>query len=216
MLIHIGLFAGWPNSAITNAAVYLNNGNITDTRYMFYSCFIGEAPNFDTSKVNNMWYMFWDCHNLTNLPNYNTSNVTNFGQTFINCHSLKNVPNFDTSNAKYMSRMFANCWNLQEAPYLNTAKVTSMANMFEITNLRNIPQYDTTNVTDMRCMFYYCNYLTDNAIQNIINMILNSNIPSSYKNLRTNNWNSPFMSTNITSSRYSNRLSELAAAGWVY
>lgn len=66
-------------------------------------------------------------------------------------------------------------------------------------------------------MFGYCNNLSTDSIQNIINMCLNSNITTaSYKNLNTSNYYSPFYRSNITNSKYTNRKTELSAAGWKY
>ena len=73
------------------------------------------------------------------------------------------------------------------------------------------------NLQDARSMFAFCNNLSDDSIQNIINMFLNNNVMlSNRRNLATLNTFSPFCYTNITSDRYSNRLDELTAAGWAY
>ena len=84
-------------------------------------------------------------------------------------------------------------------------------------NLEDVPQFNINNVTNITQMFGVCNKLSDASIQNIINSFLNSNITNTtIKNLNNSNQYSPFYRTNITSSRYSNRLSELTAAGWSY
>ena len=200
------------------------------------------VPNFNTSNVTNMTNMFRNCTNLTSVPNYNTSNVTNMCSIFYNCRNLTSVPNFDTRNVTYMYYMFWNCYNLTSVPNFDTSNVTSMSGMFgNCTNLTTLPNFDTRNVTDVVYMFQNCNNLTtvpnfntskvinitgmfqdcynlsDASVQNIINMCLNSGITNtSYKNLNTTCSYSPFRNSNITSDRYSNRLSELTAAGWTY
>ena len=68
----------------------------------------------------------------------------------------------------------------------------------------------------MNLMFTNCNNLTNESIQNIINMCLNSNINNANKNLSNINSYSPLYSTKFDNSYYSNRLSELTAAGWIY
>jgi len=65
---------------------------------------------------------------------------------------------------------------------------------------------NTSKVTSMLYTFRLCNNLSDAAIQNIINMCLNSKITSTtYKNLSNANSSSVFYSTNIMNTRYQNR-----------
>ena len=104
------------------------------------------------------------------------------------------MPNFNTSKVTNMHRTFYGCWYL-----------------------RNVPEFNTSNVTNMYQTFESCNNLSDASIQNIINMCLNSNITTStYKNLNNANSYSPLYNTKFNNSYYSNRLSELTAAGWTY
>ena len=93
----------------------LNTSKVNDMNYMFYG-YQGSiltkvnVTNFDTSKVTDMQYMFAFCGALTSLDlsNFNTSNVTNMNCMFYGCTSLTTL---DLSN-------------------FNTAKVTSWSNMF--------------------------------------------------------------------------------------
>lgn len=108
----------------------------------------------DTSGVENMRYMFFNCSNLSTIPQLNTSNVTN------------------------MENMFSNCSSLTTIPQLDTSKVTSMESMFyKCENLTTISQLDTSKVTNMRYMFRYCHVLTT---IDITHMNLNSTSNSSY------------------------------------
>ena len=221
-----------------------DTSKVTNMSNMFYWCgYLANVPNFDTSKVTNMAGMFDSCSNkLVIIPNFNTINTINMKSMFGSCYNLANVPNFDTSNVIDMSNMFAGCWNLINIPNLNTINVTNMKYMFSrcrnlvnminlntinvidvcgmfwyCPNLVNVPQFDTSNVTNVTNMFYNCNNLSDTSIQNIINMCLNSKVTNStLKNLNNTNTYSPFYYTNISSSKYSNRLTELTQAGWTY
>ena len=84
-------------------------------------------------------------------------------------------------------------------------------------NLVIISELNTAKVTYMRQAFAYCNNLSADSIDRIINMCLNAvNMASTEKTLLTTSTRSPFYKTNITNSRYTNRLSELSAAGWTY
>ena len=185
---------------------------------MFIACSnLTAVPNFNLSGVEDLRAMFASCSNLATVPNFNLSSAINVEGMFASCSNLTAVPNFYISNVRNIKIMFYECTNLVNAPSLNTATVETMARMFyNCRNLVDVPEYNTHNVNNMEIAFSHCNKLSNASIQNIINMCLNSNIYTTYKNLNPSDRYSPFNSTNITSSRYSNRLSELTAAGWKY
>ena len=136
-----------------NELVTLENGEnkLTDWNYGFYFLYENkqnqitsfDLSNFNTSKVDNMSGMFFDCRSLTSLDlsSFNTSNVSNMSSMFYDCTNLTSLDlsNFDTSNVTSMNRMFNQCSGL-----------TSL----------NVSNFDTSNVTDMGWMFYECNKLT--------------------------------------------------------
>jgi surface protein len=91
------------------------------------------------------------------------------------------------------------------------------ASFTNCSNLVDLPQFNTTQVANMTNAFSGCNKLSNASIQNIINMVLSSNVPSNQRNLYTNNSQaSPFYNTIFNNSYYTNRFSELTAAGWTY
>jgi surface protein len=188
------MFAGKSDIYYINLSL-LNTANVTSTSNMFSGCSqTDDIFNFDTSNVIDMSNMFTDCtYGLENVPNFNTSNVTNMSRMFCGCEALINAPEFNTSNVTDMSAMFAYCYNLANVPEYNTAKVTNMVGMFEGgSNLSNA------------------------SIQNIINMCINSNVPSDQRNLSRDDESSPLCDTKYNSSYYANRLSDLTNAGWSY
>lgn len=193
--------------------------NITSLVSIFEGCSnLTNIPNFDLSGVTCVSNMFGSCINLTSIPNFNTSNITNMHRLFQHCDKLTAIPNFDFSNVDDISYMFTYCNNLVNAPNIDTSNVTKMTWIYYgCRNLINVPQYNTSKITNMAYMFHYCNNLSNASIQNIINMCLNSNVTNSVlMNLNNTNIYSPFQYTNITSARYSNRLTELRNAGWSY
>ena len=107
--------------------------------------------NWDTSKVTNMTWMFYDCSRLTSLDlsNRDTSNVTTMNGTFYNCSSLEslNLSNWDTTNMIDMAGMFYGCRNL-----------TSL----------DVSDWDVSNVTGMNAVFYGCSGFTKVTIPNSI------------------------------------------------
>ena len=78
------------------------------------------APDFDTSNVTNMTYMFYNCKALTsiNISSFNTENVTDMNHMFSECSSLSNLDlsNFDlTSLSDDLNHdsMLQDCTSLQ-------------------------------------------------------------------------------------------------------
>lgn len=101
----------------------------------------GSRPHIgDVSRLvdvdGNIWDIFIESNNWSNLAQYNnelvevlganTTNVTNMESMFTYCTQLTTVSLFDTSNVTNMSRMFDNCGQLTSIPLFNTSKVTNM------------------------------------------------------------------------------------------
>lgn len=194
-----------------------NTSNVTNMSGMFTSCYnLVNVPNFDTSNVVRMSTMFYACTKITNIPNFDTSNVVDMNSMFYSCANLTGIPAINTSNVTGMTFMFYYCQNLISVPNFDTSNVTNMRCMFNSAyKLGDIPEFNTSNVTNIQQMFYSCNNISNTGIQNVINMCLNSNV-TTYKNISNKNTYSPLYNTKFDSSYYSNRLSELTAAGWTY
>ena len=96
----------------------LKTSNITSMNWMFTRCeSLKELNllNFDTSNVKEMMCVFSGCIKLEKINfNFNTSKVNNMRNMFFECKSLKeiDVSNFDTSNVKNFSEMFYRCISL--------------------------------------------------------------------------------------------------------
>ena len=127
-----------------------------------------DLSNFDTSRVTDMHYMFWNMHSLTslNISNFDTSKVTNMSSMFYNMNLTSlDLSNFDTSNVTDMGSMFLNMPSLTSLNIsnFNTSKVTNMSSMFEhmssLTTL-NLSNFDTSRVTYMFSMFEGMSNLT--------------------------------------------------------
>ena len=171
----------------TAGEVYLNDydmSGVTSLSDMFLGAFsegcskvtaITFGPNFDTSNVTDMRYMFDNCGGLTSLDvsNFDTSNVTVMFGMFSRCSGLTSldVSNFDTSNVTDMSYMFRGCGGLTSLDVSNfdTSKVTDICGMFygcsSLTSL-DVSNFDTSNVEDMHSMFDSCRSLTSLDVSN--------------------------------------------------
>ena len=102
-----------------------------------------DLSSFDTSKVTNMGYMFYNISNPATLD----------------------LSSFDTSQVRSMHSMFSAMFNLTtlNLSHFDTSKVTDMAGMFySVSTLRtlNLSNFDTSQVTDMNHMFYNMSNLT--------------------------------------------------------
>ena len=159
--------------------------------------------NFNTSKVTNMWRMFFNCTSLTNLDlsSFNTSKVTNMGSMFFNCTSLTNLDlsSFNTSKITDMSQMFYICSSLTslDLSNFNTSNVTNMSDMFYICSsltTLDLSSFNTSNVTNMWQMFASCSSLTSLNLGNfntskITDMCSMFNSCSSLTNLDLSHFN---------------------------
>lgn len=207
------LFNSFPN---LYRAITLNDMNYVTNMYSMFENTknLSQIPNynFNTSNVTDMKYMFEDCYSLTTIPNFNTSNVTNMYGMFIDCENLTNIPNFDTSNATDMRWMFSGCRNLTTISNFNTSKVINMAHMFDgCFNLINIPVLNITNSININKMFSYCSNLSQASVNNIVASCANA----------TKVTNKSFTNMGITNSTLKSyiqsapRYSAAVANGWV-
>ena len=135
---------------------------VTDMSFMFGNCFVltgtPEFNNWDTSNVNNMYYMFGE-NFLFNQPlgNWNVSQVTNFGWMFHGNNLFnQDLNSWDTSSSTHMDHMFHHCTNFNY-PLNNwdTSDVITMDTMFAQCDHFNQPldAWETSNVMDMDNMF---------------------------------------------------------------
>ena len=214
----------------------LDTSNATDMESMFQNCSnLTTIPLLDTGNVTNMDSMLYNCKNLTTIPELNTSKVIDMRNTFENCTNLTTIPKLDTSNATSMSAMFFGCSSLTTIPELNTSKVTNMTSMFNgCTSLTTIPELDTNSVTDMISMFngctnlttipelntskvtymwdmfHNCSSLSDDSLNNIMQMCINATSYTDTKTLKYIGLTSEQADKCKTLSNYS----AFTSAGW--
>jgi hypothetical protein len=117
-------------------------------------------PLVDTSITTNMSQTFRSSE-LREIALLNTSNVTNMFRTFQGS-KLTTIPLFDTKNVTNMQQTFMSINTLENVPLLNTSKVTNMVNMFS---------NDTA--------------LTDQSLDNILQMCIDATSYTGTKTLST-------------------------------
>lgn len=198
----------------------LNTYNITNMREMFGGTrIVGnlDFSNWDTSKVTDMTYMFYNSNGsnknyngaeydienysyLTGLNNWNLKSVTNMTYMFYNSKYYNFQDKelaWNTSNVTDMSHMFENC-NAYNFPKLSldTRNVTNMSNMFCSFNAYNglkLNFTDTSKVTNMDYMFDSCDRLNSLDVSklntsNVTNMYCMFQYCKSITNLDVSNW----------------------------
>lgn len=118
-------------------------------------------PLVDTSNATDMSSMFRGCAALINVPLLNTSNVTRIDEAFTDC-PIFSIPLIDTSKVTTMRQTFGGCNNLKNVPLLDTSSI-SATNGFQNT-------------------FNPCYSLTDESLDNILQMCINA---TSYPGTKT-------------------------------
>ena len=82
-----------------------------------------DLSKFNTSKCQNMSFMFYGCYSLAslNLYNFNTYKVRDMSYMFYNCSLLTslNLSNFKTLEVIDFRSMFRNCINLEYINLIN-------------------------------------------------------------------------------------------------
>ncbi len=189
---------------------------------------INGLENLDTSKVRNMYGMFYRCYTLTtlNVSHFDTSNATDMTYMFSGCGSLTglDISHFDTSNVTRMVGMFAGCGNLPslDVSGFDTSNATDMSYMFSnCSSLASlyVSEWDTSSVTNMSGVFYRCENLTSldlskwstNLVTSMEEMFCEC---SSLTSLDVSTWDT----SNVTNMRktfyYCRELKELNLSSW--
>lgn len=131
-------------------------------------------PLVDTSNAINTRFMFYNCTNLINVPLLDLSNVENTSWMFGLCNSLETIPLFDTSSAIDMSYMFSYT-KITTLPLLNTSNAEYLTSLVDgCTTLTTIPVLNTSHVKSMKNMFYNVTNLTNESLDNILQMCINA------------------------------------------
>lgn len=166
-LVHIDL-SNWDTGNVTkfNSLFSSYNANQGDMNIQTTG-----IENWDTSKGDNMGYMFYGCGDLESidLSNWDVSSNITFNHLFADCYSLKNInfTGWDTSSTEIFAAMFNNCDTLEyvDVSSFDTQSATNFDQMFEycytLKEIKGLENFDTTNVVSFYEMFNYCHRLTE-------------------------------------------------------
>lgn len=99
-------------------------------------------------------YLFMNCTRITEAPMIDTTGITHYVNMFQNCKRLETAPDYDLHDAYELQGMFRGC-----------------------TALANVPLYDTSNINTsagFSNMFESCPNLTNQSLDNILQMCINA------------------------------------------
>lgn len=129
---------------------------------------------------------FNDNKNIKIMPLVDTSNATTMNGMFYNSNIME-IPLLNTENVKDMISMFYSCVLIETIPLLNTSKCEKMGTMFlGCRNLKNVPILNTSklyNSNSLSNTFGGCLSLTDESLDNILQMCINATIYRGTKTL---------------------------------
>lgn len=108
------------------------------------------TPLLDTSQLTNMYWLFYNCRDIKVIPELDTSNVENMEATFMNT-TIISLAELDTSKATTLKRFCYLCTKLKNFPALNIASAINIEDMVSA-----------------------CSSLTDESLNNILEMLTNA------------------------------------------
>ena len=137
--------------------------------------------------VTSLMSKFENDTKLVYMPLVDTSLTTTMQNTFRNCSKLQTIPKLNTSNVTSLFNTFSGCTNLVEIPPLDTSKVDTMRYMCtNCTYLRNVPVLDTSKLNSsvsFQQTFSGCKNLTEESLDNILQMCINATLYNGTKKL---------------------------------
>ena len=116
--------------------------------------------NWDSTQTS-LYEKFKSDTTLVIMPAVDTSSSTNTASMFNGCTSLLEIPFLDTSNVTTFYTMCNGCYSLQKIPVLNTSKVAYFDNCFRD-----------------------CKSLSDDSLDNILQMCIGATSYSGTKTLK--------------------------------
>ena len=154
----------------------LNTSSVTKMKDMFKSCYsLEEIPLIDTSQVTSFEGFMNSCQKIKKIPKLNTVSVTTMKQAFYGCANLESVSLLNTENVTDFSGMFNGCSQLKTIPQFDISNATNLSGMFtSCSELKNLPLLNAEKVTNFSNMFFGCRSLTDETLDNILQMCINA------------------------------------------
>lgn len=170
----------------------------TDSEHQITNETIDEYADFVDSITSGGGGLDWSAIGYSGMPQkitdgYNhalqiknnwDATQTSLRYTFQNDKQLVFLPLIDTSNITDTRNAFDGATLLQKIPLINTSNVTTMGNMFKnATSLVEIPILNISKATNLGSMFSGCYFMTDESLDNILQMCIGATSYTSTKTL---------------------------------
>ena len=155
----------------------IDTSNITTFNGLFSRLEFGyiDISSWNTSKVNSMMYMFYDCDELVSIGDigeWDVSNVKTFRGMFFDCVILKSIGDLTdwkvTDKLTDTALMFCMCYKLKNIGNICRWEMKNVSNtcqMFqrcdELEYIGDVSSWDLGNVKSMSGMFRGCKNLND-------------------------------------------------------
>ena len=124
--------------------------------------------------------------------NWNPS-TTSMKKRFDGNNNILVFPLINTSSVTTMENAFSHCYSLHQIPLLNTSNVKSFKNAFtSCYSLEIVPLLDTSRATNLSSMFFICDDLSDESLDNILQMCINATSYTGTKSLSTLGFSTTF------------------------
>ena len=142
------VFYGNSNLTIVLFGDFFRTSNVTNMSNMYRGVKLAtiDLSNFDTSKVEDMGYMFEGTSSLTNIifgDSFITENVTNMRGMFGGANVISlDLSGFNTSKVTDMSQMFYNTKNITNIFMGNRFVTTNVINMYQMFDGSSVSELD--------------------------------------------------------------------------
>lgn len=141
--------------------------NKNDIRYFIKK--IGNIKSSTSSASN----LLANCNNVEEIESLELPNVTSF--SFMNKTKLKKIGGLKFGSLTSCNQMFSGCNSLKTIPRFETKDVTDFSWFcFSCIELENVPLFDTSSCTQFSVTFTSCSKLTDQSLDNILQMCINA------------------------------------------
>lgn len=167
-------------------------------------------PFVDTSKVTNFSGFCENARHLIYIPLIDTSQATTLQNAF-NGVTIAEFPELDTSSCTNFGGAFSNNKALKHFKTINTAKGKAFTNMFKDSEqLQDVEVYDLSSATNLNGMFTNCSNLSNESLNNIMEMLIGATSYSGTKTLK----NIGLSSSQATTCQSLSNWDAFVAAGW--
>lgn len=193
------IYDNWDNTQTNLQEKFKNNTNL-----IF-------CPSLDTQHATTVYRMFSSCTYLVTVGTLDLRSCTNANQMFGSCDTLTEYDLINTSSLMLANSMFSQCRKLVALKLFNTSKVENFGLFaYNCPVLRDVPIFDTSKATNMDNMFGYSNNLSNESLNNIMQMCINATSYNKTKTLKQIGLTSAQASICEGLSNYQN----LLTAGW--